>query len=422
MAKSASVKRPMGRARLVQAGLSLVELLVALAVGAVLSVAILAAMSFGVRQDTVSSQTTHVNDNARAALTLLTRDVASAGFMFGAAQSQCAISITYNSNATPSFEPQHPIWASSQAAGQTLPMGGGNINYPAASNSNPGYVAQVLLMAAAPSVPAYIQQSAAPIYVVQFGTTQSSPGQGALNSTQLPVSSLQLNSTQGINAGDTAILQVPMNGGNVCMRIPIVKLGTTTGQGAAYIDSKPSPLMPTNGYSDYAAQIPASFGTLSNSYLLHSRILDLGHLSNTLQIIQYWIDASNGFPVLMRSTYSALDDSLSGTQAIAPGVVSLQVLFATVPAGALPGAAVTWKTWGNVLSSDQVLAADVALVLRSVHQDFQYTAPAKVVVPQPSTGLASPNAFVDYVPQANEIHDHFSVYVTQLALRNMTWN
>ena len=417
----------MDKLEFTERGLTLIELMVSLAVATILGLAILGVITYGAGRDRASSNATDLNDNARAALTLLTRDVASAGFMFGAAQSQCALTLSYDGSFPSGYVPMNPIWTVQQAAGSVLPMGGTPMpptsgateNYPASPNTN---VTQVLLISSAPSVSTYIAQTSAPIYIVQFGTTQSSSGGGAIASTQLPVSTLTLNSTTGINPGDTAFLQVPMNGGNVCMRIPIVNIGSATGGGATYIDSKPSPYMPSNGYGDFASQIPPGYGTLTNSNLLHSRILDLGSSQDTLEIVQYWIDDSQKFPVLWRATYSALTDSLIHSEALAPGVVSLQVLFDTVPKGSPSGTPLTWKSWPDVLSTDQIVTADVAIVARSLHSDLAYTAPTTIVVPQPASGLVSPDAFVNYVPQANEVHDHFSVYTAQLALRNLTWN
>ncbi len=403
-------------------GLTLIELMVSLAVASILALAILGVITYGLGRDRASSNATDLNDNARAALTLLTRDVASAGFMFGAVQSQCALTLAYDSGTTAGYVQLNPIWTVPQVVGQTLPMGGATENYPAAANTNAAGVAQILLMSAAPSVSIYTSQTSAPIYVVQFGTTTSGSGGGAISSTNLPVSTLQLNSTAGINQGDMAFLQVPMNGGNVCMRIPIVSIGTATGGGASYIKSKPSPYMPSNGYSDFASQIPSGYGTLNNSNLLHSRILDLGQDPNTLEVTQYWIDDSQGFPVLWRATYDALTDALIQSEALAPGVVSLQALFATVPKGSPPGTAITWQSWANVTSTEQIVSADVAIVARTLHPDPAYHAPATIVVPPPVTGLPAPDTFVNYVPQSNEVHDHFSVYTAQLALRNLTWN
>ncbi len=411
MDKSASIKR-------CERGLTLIEIMVSLAVMSILSLSILGVLSFTAGRDRTSSDAVATNDSARAALTLISRDVASAGFLFGALQTQCALSLAYDSAGSSAYVSMHPIWSVPQVFGQTLPLGNVTSDYPASGSAN---VSDTLLVSAAPSATAFVTASAQPLYIVQFGTTQSGNGQGALSSSQLPANTLQLNSTQGINKGDTAFLQVPMNNGTVCLRVPIVRIGSGTGQGTTYIDSKPSNYMPSNGYQDFASQIPGSYGPLTDGALLHSRILDLGHNADTLEIDQYWIDRSQGFPVLMRGAYSALTDTMLSTDALSPGVVSLQVLLATVPQGAPAGTALTWKTWGNVAVTDQIVEAEVALVVRTLHPDPSYTAPKRIIVPQPASGLSPPDAFTDYTPALSEEHDHFSVYTSGIFLRNLNW-
>ena len=408
-------------------GLTLIELMVSLAVAAILAVAILGVLTFGLGRDRASSDATALNDNARAALTLLTRDIASAGFLFGAAQGQCSITLAYDNGFPSPYLTLYPIWTQPETAGTTLPLGGGTETYGATSTTTstgaPANVTQVLLMAAAPSATTFVQNTASsPLYIVQFGTTQSGSGSGALSSTQLPTNTLTLNNTQGISQGDTAYLEVPMmNGNTVCIRMPIVKIGPGTGGGASYIDSKPSPYMPTNGYQDFQTQIPQSYGTLNNGELLHSTILDLGSAPDTVEVIQYWIDDSQGFPVLWRGTYSALTDAMISSEAIAPGVVDIQMLFGTVPQNSPVGTAITWKTWSSVAPTDQIISADVALVARTLHPDPTYNAPTSIVIPQPGPGASSSDQFASYTPKSNEIHDHFSVYTTNLTLRNLVW-
>lgn len=278
MVRSASIKG------LREQGLTLIELMVSLAIASVLALAILGTLEFSLHRNRASSDAVAMNDDARAALTLISRDVASAGFLFGAAQSQCAMTLTYNSAGSPAYVQAHPIWAQTQTSGQAIPLGGITADYPPAGDTNASGVAQALLTASAPSAASFIAQTASPLYIVQFGTTQSGNGQGALSSTNLPTDTLTLSNTRGIQPGDTAYLQVPMNGGTVCIRVPIINISTH------YIDSKPSNFMPSNGYQDFSPQIPANYGPLTNGALLHSRILDLGSNPQTLEIIQYWID------------------------------------------------------------------------------------------------------------------------------------
>jgi type IV pilus assembly protein PilW len=399
-------------------GLTLIELMVALAISAILGLIVFITLGFGFRQDADNSTLAQMNDNARAALTLLTRDLQSAGFMLSMAQPHCQLTLTYDSKQS-GYATQAPVWAASQASGTALPL------QTTAPGYGSGYGQQALMMTSAPSIPQFVANSMPPLSVVQFGTTQSGNGQGAMNSTQLPISTNQLIGSQALNIGDIAYLAVPMNGGIVCLRIPIVNNNASTGQGATYIKSAPSSLMPSTGYTGYSAQIPSTFGSLTNSNLIHSQLIDIGSATDTLEIQQYWINQSSGqtFPVLQRSTYDALNDSLISQQAIAPGAVSLQALFGVIPATATIGqTAPTWKTWGDVGPTDQLVEVALALVMRTLQADPQYTAPKTITVPQPGSGLVAPDAFVDYTPSAAEAHHHFAVYVTQVWLRNVATN
>lgn len=400
--------------------------MVALAIAGVLSLAIVAAMTFGAGQDTVQGQVMQMNDQARAALALITRDVQSAGFLSTATQGACAASYAYDAQQSPAYVQQGPISAASQAAGANLPLQTNPPAWPPTTQAT--YMAQSLLITSAPSASAYFAQTSAPIYVVQFGTTQSPSGQGSVSSTQLPVSTLQLNSTNGIQPGDMMVVQVPMNGGTVCFRAPVCSVGATSGQGTSSVDSKNctqgTQYMPPNGYQDYAAQLPSSYGALTNSNLMHATLVDMGQSPNTLQFVQYWISKQAPYtsPTLMRSVYSALTDKLISSQAIAPGVQSLQILFGVVPQGSTVGQTnPTWKTWGNVLPTDTVVSVDVALVMRTMQDDPGYAAPAQISIAQPASGLSLPNAFTP-VPTAGLTHRHWSAYTTQTAMRNTLWN
>lgn len=407
-------------------GFTLIELMVGLAVSSIIALAVMAAMGFGAGQDAVQGQIMQSNDQARAALMLITRDVQSAGFLSSATQSTCSASFAYDANQSPAYVQQAPISAASQAFASNLPLQSVAPSWPLAGQSS--YLAQSLLITSAPSASAYFSQTSAPLYVVQFGTTQSPSGSGSIASTQLPVSTLQLNSTQGIQPGDMMVVQVPMNGGTVCFRAPVCAVGSGSGQGTTYIDSKNCTLgsryMPTNGYQDYAEQVPSSFGSLTNSNMMHATLVDMGQNVNTLQYVQYWISRQSPYtsPTLMRSVYSALTDQLIGSQAIAPGVQSLQVLFGVVPQGGVIGnTAPTWKSWGDVLPSDTVVSVDVALVMRTLQDDPTYSAPSQILLAQPSPGLTAPDAFVP-VSTSGLIHRHWSVYTAQIAIRNVLWN
>ena len=396
-----------------QAGLTLIELMVGLAVALILSVIILGVLEFSLNSNKSTSSVTATNTSVRGVMTLLTRDVNSAGFMFGAAQSQCAVTLAYDSALNPNYLQDYPIWSETQTIGSTLPLGGQTADFPAATSQNS---TQVLLLTAAPSVSQYMTTGASPPTLVPAPIATAAYGNW---SNAMSGGVLQVGTTQGLAQGDIALLQVPMQAGLVCMRVPISSFSATS------ITSSPgSTYMPGGGYSAYATQISnAGFGTLTTSNLQHARILDMGQSPKALQFIQYWIDDSSGYPVLMREIFSALTDQPVGqAQAIAPGVVSLQALFGTVPLNSPTGTAPTFKAWSDVQPTDQVVSAALAVVTRSLYNDATYTAPNAIVVPQPAAGLTAPDAFANYTVSSAEAHRHFQVSTVIIALRDATWD
>lgn len=399
-------------------GMTLVELMVSLVVASILAVGVVAVLGYGAQQDRDDGVANSQNESARAALHFVGVDMSSAGFMFGSAQAQCAVALSYDNASASAYSLVNPVSAAAQVNGAQLPFGGVS-DYPPASDTNSSGIAQSMVMSAAPSGAQYIANTSSPIYIVQYGSAGGKNASNPVTSTQLPVSTLALNSTSGLNVGDMALLQVPMSGGNICFRVPIAGIGVNASNGTSYIDSSGSSYMPPNGYQSYASQIPSSYGTLTNSNLLNARLIDLGANPQTITFVRYAIDDSHGFPVLMRNTYSALNDTLLSSQGVAPGVVSFQVLFGTMPAGSAPGTALTWKNWASVSNTDDVLVADVAMVVRSIHPDPSYKAPAIVSIVQPASGLAAPDAFLPYAVQPSESNEHFSVYTIQVPLRNL---
>ncbi len=402
-----------------QAGATLIELMVAIAVALILSLAILGVLVFSASSNKNATTLGTLNNDIRGVLTLLTRDANSAGFMLGAAQAQCSLTLLHDSNLNTQPPDINPVWEQDQTQGGNLPFSNNTTSYPPSHWSND---TQILLFAASPSVPQYTTTGASPntllpgpISTVAYGSSWAA-GTGAMST-----GTLQLATTAGLSTGDTAMLEVPMSGGLVCMRIPVSSISGST------VTSTPgSQYMPTNAYSDYATQITnasSTYGTLGVSQLQHARLIDLGQSPNSMEIIEYWIDDSNGYPVLMRNTYSALTDNLISSDALAPGVVSLQTLFGTIPSGTQPGTATpTFKAWSSVSTSDQVVSVAVAVVTRSLYDDSSYTAPSSITVPQPASGLKSPDAFNNYSVSSAETHRHFQVDTFVIALRDSTWN
>ena len=415
MARSVSTVEP-GALR--QAGVTLVELMVALAVALILSLSVLGVLEFSTSSNQNAATLGALNNNVRAMLTLLTRDVGSAGFMLGAAQSQCALTLTQDSRLGGQGPTVYPVWAQTQTNGTALPFATASqpaANSPGYPTAHSGIATDVLLTAAAPSVPQYVVGDTsgtllpAPIATAAYGSWSSATMADGV---------LQLSTVSGLTAGDMALLQVPMQGGLVCMRVPITSVGTgsmTSAPGATY--------MPSGGYNGFGAVIPISYGTLGVGQLQHARVIDLGASQDAMHIDEYWIDNSSGYPVLMRSEYNGLTDQLIESDAIAPGVVSLQALFGTVPQGAAAGTAPSFKKWSSVNpATDQVVSVALAVVTRSLYDDRSYTAPASISIPEPASGSNLIDSFSDYAVSAAEAHRHFQVSTVLVQLRDTTWN
>lgn len=391
--------------------MTLIELLVGVAVALIAALVIATVLQFALSSGKKATSVTVQNNDMRGVLTLLTRDVQSAGFMLGSGQVQCATTVLYDSDLSTQPPGLYPVWAQTQAKGTSLGLTDTAANYPP---SGWGNATQELMVTAAPSVPGYLSNGAspaaplpAPIQTAAFGDWS-----GAMDS-----GTVYLTATTGLTAGDMALLQVGMTGGLVCLRIPISTLGSTS-----IVSTPGTTYMPADGYTGYAALVPSGFGTLGPTQLKFGRLIDMGQSPDALHVIAYWIDGSGAFPVLMRGTFDARTDQSIDSTAIAPGVVSLQALFGTVPVGAATGTAPTYKAWSDVApNSDTVVAVALAVVSRTLYDDPAYTAPATVVVPQPVSGLAAPDAFTNYTVSAAERHRHFQVDTVTIQLRNATW-
>ena len=420
-----------------QRGLTLIELMIGLTISVILAGVVLITMGYLYRQNIVSGNELATNNEARSALDKLSRDVSSAGFMIGGMQNSCVMTLSYNSAISVNNSNYNSTYAvtAQDAPGTTLALPTSPVitpAYPAGSN----IPTDVLAVNFAQNATQFTNTGGPQVTLGQFGTTQGSPGQGALNSTQLPVTS-----TQGMNPGDMALLEVPMSGPAtnnqpqlVCLRVPIVNIGPATGQGYAYVKSTPSSQMPSNGYADYGTVLSGNgYGTLSNGLLQQAKLLDIGAPSNSNEeTVFYYVDkynyvnnnAQSSWPVLMRTVVNAATDTVtSGPTPIAAGVVSLQALFGVAPAGTkYPSGGVTqYLTWPHVVSQNltsEVRTVQIALVVRSLHPDSAYTAPTSISIPNPSPG----DSFTPYPVQPKETHDHFQVYTTEVAIRNLLWH
>ena len=422
-----------------QRGLTLIELMVALVIGLIFSLSVLLVQASLSKQNLQLSDASQRDTQARAALDLMTRDLTNAGFMLGGVQTSCAVTLAYDSGLASNqnfFE--YPVSAASQPT--TLPTSsslGGSPNastYPPAGSPN---VSQMVVIDSATSALLAPSSGGATTFVVQNSTTKAASGQGALKSSQLPLST-----TTGINPGDTALLRMPLNGKMVCFRVPISNVGPGGSPSSTYIDSKSTQLFPSNAYADsgfyqqlVAAGILPSGGQLSNANLIQSRLTDLGPATTSVvQAVVYYVadftnlaSASGGtLPMLMRATINAANDQLvNGPTPVAAGVVSLQTLFGVDETNS--GAITNYLSWNDVVNGgygDDVRSVLFAIVTRTLHGDpnSNYAAPLSIRVPSPSdSGGPGPDKFTAYKPTSAEQQDHFSVIESEVAIRNQLW-
>ncbi len=421
-----------------QRGFSLVELLVALVAGLIFSISVLLVQAALTRQNVQMSDTLQRDNQARAALDLLTRDISNAGFMLGGAQAPCDTLLAYDSGMPVSLSSgfsETPVSATAQPTALPTSSASSAAAYPTILPM-PGYptsaqYTDLVQITAATTALQPASSGTANAYVVRNSTTQSQNGQGALNSSVLP-----LGSTAGISVGDTLLLRMPLNGKLACFRVPVSDVGPSTSPSSTFIDSKNTQLFPSQAYSAFdsllvsAGLLPAG-GALSNADFTQSRLTDLGPASaGNLQSVLYYVgqatyaNAGNvSFPMLMRVVVNAQNDAVISASPVAAGVVSLQVLFGVDESNS--GSVDHYLTWADVVAGNYqsaVRSVLFAVVTRTLHPDPKYTAPASIVIPSPKdNGGAGPDGFTDYAVPGSAANFRYSVLESEVAIRNSLW-
>ena len=415
-----------------QHGLTLIELMVALVIGLIFSIAVLLVQINLSKQNVQMSDAMERDTQARAALDLLTRDLTNAGFMLGGAQSPCAAMFAYNANlSTPTFQ-QYPVMATNQPL--PLPVS----NPPSGSNDDPNAypptgqtnTSQMLFIQGVSSALQSPGSGLAPTPVVQNSTTKAPPGQGAVHATRLP-----LNTTAGLKAGDTAMLRMPLNGQMVCFRVPITNVGPSVSPASTYITSKDPVFFPSTGYAGFESVMQkegllSSGQSLANANFVQSTLTDLGPSSNKQQQLQVFYIANDQnaagstLPMLFRATINAANDTLIGNpEPIAAGVVSMQFLFGVDETQS--GAITNYLSWSNVVAgsyTNDVRSVLFAIVSRTLQLNPNNPPVATVTVPSPAdSGGFGPDKFTDYTPPQSANRYRYSVLESEVALRNLLW-
>ena len=363
-----------------EAGFTLVELMVALAIGLVLAGAILITQLKMTQQNATISDTFTRDTEARAAMDIISADVNGSGFLLGSSQLKCSVVLNYDNLAPSNYFATFGVSALAGGNGNAIPFIAGtgvSLNYPATGSTNRSDVLMVSGTANARNLTQLIltPNPTAGYTPTTTGTIPVNPDQAGVTSTYtsgLPV------------AGETGILWLPSatNSVSTCIRVPIT--GTGFASGSSSVASASGQFMPGSFYSGFGTQLTTLTGAatpMSDGWIEQGSLIDAGFASNPYVPCQacttaYYVDQPtvNSIPTLMKVTVNALDDvEIGSPQAVAAGVVSLQVAFG-VDVGGMNGYVTQYyKDWASVLASGNapyVRTVKIAIISRSLQQDY----------------------------------------------------
>lgn len=420
-------------------GFTLIELMVALAVGLVVAGAILITQLKLTQQNTRIADTFNRDTEARAAMDIISHDISGSGFLMGSTHLKCSTILSYDSQTPSPFFSQFGVSALTSATqGTQLPFvatPGITLTYPAA-----GVRSDVLIVGGSADSSQFTGLILGPNPTI---------GYGPLNDGKLPVvpdtaDSSSTYPTGMPQVGDVGILWMPVGTAatapSLCIRAPITATGSVNG--IFNVTSGSGQWMPANFYSDFSTKLAtAGFTasaypalTLSNGMLQTGSLIDAGQAANSNQFTYaYYIDqpAGSSWPTLMRAKINALNDQVvaNSTQAVAAGVVSLQTSFGVDTTGA--GTSVTqYMTWANVLATGNapnVRTVKIAIISRSLQPDASLqgtnanqagsTVPAAGSNPDfTGTPSATSAGFTPYTITAADKQYRFFVQQTEIAV------
>lgn len=394
------VRKPITTKKATEQGLTLVELMVAMAISLILGIVVLT-LQLQVYQKSAQLNDVTVRDNEeRAGLAILTKALQGAGYGVNWGQSACDVTLSYGASQAQAL---YPVWSIPASSTTAVPLSSIVPGYPAAGSA---IASDIVLMTNSQGVSSgsYGQS----FRVTQFGTTQSSSGQGAANSSKLPLP-LSEGQDPHLQPGDTVLVHAQLGTSQVCYQVPVVSL--TTNAKAVYLSSKPSSMMPSTGYSGFDGALQSAGVTqgITDTALLNATVTGLGTSAQEPRTLTaFFIGSTQGLPALIRVRIDTTTGTVLSQQPVMVGAVSLQTRYLVQGQGAA-------MTWAQVVSAHQtanVQAVEFALVVRTLHQDFAYTAPSSVAVPN----------FSNYPVPATEQHYHYAVLQSSVALRNLLWS
>jgi len=390
-------------------------------VGAILTLQIKLTQQ-NVRSTDISLRDTEV----RAAMDSIARDLTSGGFLFGGNNQNCYTILNYDSGAPGAalgasgklpagYFASFPVSAVAGGAGTVLPFVAGSgitLNYPATGSTNRS---DVLVIQSTNDG-------------TQFNSASNPVSPTMINSSYTPLSTGTLpfstNPVPSVTVGDMALLQIavgaPPTQQLLCLRVPISATGAANGSSSI---SSSGNFMPASYYAGYSGQlggIGLTGQSISNAQLQNGKLIDLGGTGKTNQFsYAYFVDANSyAFPTLVRAKINTSTDLEVGRQAIAAGVVSLQVLFGI---GSSSTGVTSYMTWANVLANNQtqnVQTVKVLVLTRSIYSDQKDPLKQTAIDLPDQFGQA---AYTKYTPSATEALQHFTAQEVELTARSSVW-
>ena len=381
-------------------GFTLIELLVALAVATLLGLLVFVSFSSLESNGLRANDTASLQNNARVSMSLLSDDLARAGFMMNgpSGQSRCARLLTYNSATSSNMVTQWPVSDLVQTTSGTVPGTSTAFGY-----ANPGGAAT---------------DAVTVFYAAGFGLSSAAiPGgvrvvkstNGSLNNAALFVANTSL-----FQVGDVDIVVLPSR--SLCIRFQV----TGTGGSANNIvhNSGGSPLNPPNGFTGVTSLAnPPISPAITTADLAQAYVQDFGQIQGGNGPIQVTysirpVSSTNPTPELWRTVVNSLGTVVSDAP-VAVNVVLLHALYAPVVNGQLQ-AFVPWTGSSSSIVSNnqqgQVGAVEFAYVVRKPNTAARTGNPATLQVLDET-----------YTPPAGNAYQ-YQVFTQIVYLRNVAWN
>lgn len=371
------------------------------------------------------------DNEARAAMDLISRDLSGAGFLSGGTHLNCFATLNYNTAVpAPNFFTTYAASSMLAANGTALPFvanPGITLNFPSNGSANRS---DVLVVRTA-------------LDGTQFTPANTPISPVAVNTNYTPLSNgiLPLGSNAGFNQGNVALLQVIMGPLNnpavpqqrVCVRAPISAVSALPVNGSDNV-SVGGPLMPSGFFADFSARI-ASLGiagatALTQPLIAQGKLTNLGSpamapLVTRQRTYAYFIDANPAryqWPTLVRASINPLNDLeiAAERQEIGAGVVSLQVLFGVDPGNT--GGVTAYQTGAQALAAGNlgwVRSVKVLVLTRALYNDKDFSNSAQTVLPLRT--WFNEAGYTDYTISSTEMNQRFVAQQTEIAVRNELW-